>query len=53
MKDLKARKLYDGTLGNNRVLDAQDVANAVVYAVTQPSHVAVNEILIEPATAPT
>ena len=31
-----------------RTLQPDDVANAVVYAVTQPEHVAVNEILIRP-----
>jgi len=30
------------------VLDVEDVANAVVYAVTAPPHVGVHEILIEP-----
>ena len=33
-------------------LDPQDVASAVLYAVTAPSHVGVNEILIEPRGAP-
>mmetsp|Transcript_14869 Transcript_14869/g.30588 ORF Transcript_14869/g.30588 Transcript_14869/m.30588 type:complete len:259 (+) Transcript_14869:77-853(+) len=32
----------------NQLLDTQDIADAVIYAVTAPSHVAVNEILIEP-----
>lgn len=32
----------------NAVLDPEDVANAVVYAVTAPPHVGVHEILIEP-----
>jgi len=32
----------------NMVLDPADVANAVIYAVTAPSHVGVHEILIEP-----
>ncbi len=31
-----------------RQLQADDVANAVLYAVTQPEHVAVNEILVRP-----
>ncbi|XVQ15530.1 SDR family oxidoreductase [Spirillospora sp. CA-255316] len=31
-----------------RTLQPDDIANAVVYAVTQPEHVAVNELLIRP-----
>ncbi|MDU0299548.1 MULTISPECIES: SDR family NAD(P)-dependent oxidoreductase [unclassified Streptomyces] len=31
-----------------RTLDAEDIAAAVLYAVTQPDHVAVNEILVRP-----
>jgi clavulanate-9-aldehyde reducatase len=30
------------------ILSAEDIANAIVYAVTQPPHVAVNEILVRP-----
>ena len=29
-------------------LDPQDIASAIAYAVTQPSHVNVNEILVRP-----
>jgi NADP-dependent 3-hydroxy acid dehydrogenase YdfG len=29
-------------------LRSEDIANAIVYAVTQPPHVNVNEILIRP-----
>lgn len=34
--------------GSRKVLEAQDIANAIAYAVEQPSHVDVNEILIRP-----
>ena len=33
-------------------LDGSDVAAAVVYALSQPAHVAVNEVLVEPLHAP-
>lgn len=32
----------------NQVLQPKDVAAAVLYAVTAPSHVAINEVLVEP-----
>lgn len=35
-----------------KVLDAEDVASSIVYAVCQPEHVAVNEVLIEPRDEP-
>jgi NADP-dependent 3-hydroxy acid dehydrogenase YdfG len=31
-----------------KVLEAEDIARAIVYAVSQPEHVAVNEVLIRP-----
>ena len=31
-----------------RFLDAEDVANAVLYALQQPAHCAINEILLRP-----
>lgn len=34
--------------GQIRVLDADDVARAVVYAVTQPAHVAINTLMLRP-----
>ncbi|KAH0114486.1 putative NRPS-like enzyme, partial [Aureobasidium melanogenum] len=35
-----------------QILDPEDVANSIVYALKQPAHVAVNEILIEPRDEP-
>jgi NADP-dependent 3-hydroxy acid dehydrogenase YdfG len=36
------------TFGGIEIMKAEDIANSVRYAVTQPRHVAVNEILIRP-----
>jgi NADP-dependent 3-hydroxy acid dehydrogenase YdfG len=33
-------------------LQAEDIAGAIVYAVTQPERVSVNEILIRPTQQP-
>ena len=30
------------------VLQAEDIANAILYAVSQPSHVSINEVLVRP-----
>ncbi|RDD46798.1 Linear gramicidin synthase subunit D [Trichoplax sp. H2] len=49
--DAEARKKYGGS-AESKILRPLDIANAVVYALTQPSFVAVNEILIEPADVP-
>jgi NADP-dependent 3-hydroxy acid dehydrogenase YdfG len=39
-----AQEVYDSV----RRLDSEDIAAAIVYAVSQPSHINVNEILIRP-----
>jgi NADP-dependent 3-hydroxy acid dehydrogenase YdfG len=31
-----------------KILQAEDIANAILYAVTQPRHVNVSELLIRP-----
>jgi NADP-dependent 3-hydroxy acid dehydrogenase YdfG len=31
-----------------KVLEADDIANAIVYAATQPEHVSINEVLVRP-----
>jgi NADP-dependent 3-hydroxy acid dehydrogenase YdfG len=36
-----------------RALESEDIARAVMYAVSQPEHVDVNEILIRPTAQPT
>jgi NADP-dependent 3-hydroxy acid dehydrogenase YdfG len=36
------------TFGGIELMKAEDIANSIRYAVTQPRHVAVNEILIRP-----
>ncbi|TQN43237.1 NADP-dependent 3-hydroxy acid dehydrogenase YdfG [Blastococcus colisei] len=43
-----ARAASEAMHASMRVLQADDIARAVVYLVTQPSHVAVNEVLIRP-----
>ncbi|PSS03633.1 hypothetical protein BD289DRAFT_358969 [Coniella lustricola] len=49
--DVEAIKKY-GEPSGAKVLDAEDVASAIVYAVTRPEHVAVNEVMIEPRDEP-
>ncbi|CAM1505122.1 Fc.00g107590.m01.CDS01 [Cosmosporella sp. VM-42] len=49
--DAEALKKY-GEPSGAKVLDAEDVASSIVYAVCQPPHVAVNEVLIEPRDEP-
>lgn len=49
--DAEALKQYGEPTGA-KVLDPEDVAASIVYALKQPDHVAVNEILIEPRDEP-
>ncbi|OJJ50362.1 hypothetical protein ASPZODRAFT_23014 [Penicilliopsis zonata CBS 506.65] len=49
--DAEAIKKYGEPTGA-QILDPEDVANSIVYALRQPAHVAVNEILIEPRDEP-
>ena len=48
---LQAKDAFDGS-ASNKILEPADIARAVVYAVSQPEYVGVNEILIEPRTSP-
>ena len=49
--DEDARESLSGLMNLER-LQAEDIANAIVYAVTQPARVSVNEILIRPTQQP-
>ncbi|KAK7903498.1 hypothetical protein LTR67_001518 [Exophiala xenobiotica] len=49
--DAEAIKKYGEPTGA-QILDPEDVANSIVYALKQPAHVAVNEVLIEPRHEP-
>ncbi|KAL3421923.1 Linear gramicidin synthase subunit D [Phlyctema vagabunda] len=49
--DAEAIKKYGEPTGA-KVLDPEDVAASIVYALSQPEHVAVNEVLIEPREEP-
>jgi NADP-dependent 3-hydroxy acid dehydrogenase YdfG len=49
--DEDAREGLSGLL-SLEILQSEDVANAIVYAVTQPERVSVNEILLRPTQQP-
>lgn len=49
--DEEAVKQYGGPSGA-QILDPEDVAGAIVFALKQPDHVAVNEVMIEPRDEP-
>lgn len=49
--DKEAVKKY-GEPSGGKILNVEDVAESIVYALRQPAHVAVNEVLIEPREEP-
>lgn len=49
--DAEAIKKYGGASGA-QILDPEDIANSITYALRQPQHVAVNELLVEPRDEP-
>jgi NADP-dependent 3-hydroxy acid dehydrogenase YdfG len=49
--DQEAVKQF-GMPSGAKILDPEDIANAIVYALRQPEHVAVNEVLVEPREEP-
>ena len=50
-KDEEGVKAY-GEPSGAKVLSPSHIGDAVVYAVSQPAHVAVNEIMVEPRDEP-
>ena len=42
------RKMQEERFAGVRTMDAADIADAVLYIVTRPWHMAINEILIRP-----
>lgn len=49
--DTEAVKKY-GESSGAQILDPDDIANSIVYALRQPPHVSVNEVLVEPRDEP-
>ncbi|KAF5861932.1 hypothetical protein ETB97_012331 [Aspergillus alliaceus] len=49
--DTEAVKKY-GEPSGAKILDPEDIANSIVYALRQPEHVSVNEVLVEPRDEP-
>ncbi len=43
------QEMMRGIFKDVQPLDAQDIANAVLYAIGSPENVAINELLIRPA----
>lgn len=50
--DQEAKSKFDGSNAGHKILDPEDIAKTVLFALSQPPHVALNEILIEPQAAP-
>jgi NADP-dependent 3-hydroxy acid dehydrogenase YdfG len=50
--DEEARESLNAMLEQLDPLKAEDIANAIVYVVTQPQRVSINEILIRPSQQP-
>lgn len=51
--DADTREAFLARWEDNTPLTAQDIANAIVFAASQPPHVNVNEILLRPTDQPT
>lgn len=50
--DEEAQEGIQGLLESMEILQPEDIANAIAYAVTQPERVSINEVLIRPTKQP-
>ncbi len=50
--DEEAREGLSAMIERLETLQAEDIAHAIVYVVTQPERVSINEILIRPSQQP-
>jgi NADP-dependent 3-hydroxy acid dehydrogenase YdfG len=44
----ETKNMAEEFYGSMKTLESEDIANAIVYALTQPAHVSINEILVRP-----
>jgi NADP-dependent 3-hydroxy acid dehydrogenase YdfG len=44
----ETKNMAEEFYGSMKTLDSEDIANAIVYALTQPDHVCINELLVRP-----
>ena len=51
--DAETKQAWEAAWTGRRTLHPEDVARAVVFAVTTPEHVSVNELLLRPTDQPT
>lgn len=44
----ETKNMAEEFYGSMKTLESEDIANAIVYALTQPAHVSINEMLVRP-----
>ncbi len=51
--DPEARAAWDKAWAGKRTLQPEDIARAILFALTSPDHVSVSEVLVRPTDQPT
>jgi hypothetical protein len=51
--DAETRAAWERAWAERRTLQPEDVARAVLFALTSPEHVSVSEVLVRPVDQPT